>query len=380
MSMAALATHCTQLTSLRLEQTYVGDEGVQKILAACPHLQELRVAGCSTHSWMLPAEYMFAGLSVSGLSKMAAGKGAGCKLTSLDLSCLAYEQPQEQQQQQQQQEVAGQAVLLPAATVVAATTAPAAGAGGGMAGAPTEGSAAAVVAAAALLGTSPGSSSSSSSDSRVESVDSSSSYSSVASAIARLSLDIPSSSSSRGRPGWVSSCSPGSTLLESPDSDCLLGSVSDQGDAISPAPSSDLSLSSAMAAVSLGGLSGFAPLIPVDWCSRLESLSLDWLKVPAEAPVLQGPLQATLRCCSSLGKLSLVGCAGDVDALLACVVDAGASLTRLNLQHSQVSVSVGLCVGGGGGALKGEGGMGLCVWGLHWAAAPFRLEAWRDAS
>jgi hypothetical protein len=354
-SMAALATHCTQLTSLRLEQTYVGDDGVQKILSACPLLQELRVAGCSTHSWMLPAEYMFAGLSVSGLSKMAAGKAAGAKLVSLDLSCLAYEQPQEQHQQQ----VAAATMLLPAAMAAATAAAPAAAAAAAAADAAVGASGAAAVAAAALLGTSPASSSSSSSSSSsgiaADGVDSSSSYSSVASAIARLSLDSPSSSSSsssnssRGRHGRDSSCSPGSSrLLDSPGSESLLASSPDQEDTLSPAPSSELSLSPAVTgALPLSGLGFCDPLIPADWCSRLESLSLDWLKVPAEAPVLQGPLQATLRLCSSLVKLSLVGYAGGVDALLVCVADAGASLTRLNLQHSQVSVGgAWVCVTG----------------------------------
>jgi hypothetical protein len=83
-----------------------------------------------------------------------------------------------------------------------------------------------------------------------------------------------------------------------------------------------------------GGTS-YAPLIPPDWCSRLQGLSLDWLKVDGQ--MLQGPLQATLRCCSSLRKLSLVGYPGSVDALLSCVADAGAAVTHLNLQHSQVN-------------------------------------------
>jgi hypothetical protein len=315
--MAALAAHCTQLTSLRLEQTYVGDEGVQKILAACPLLQELRVAGCSTHSWMLPAEYMFAGLSVSGLSKMAAGNGVGAKLTSLDLSCLAYEQQQEQP--------AEQALLLPAAAAAVAAL---------------EAAAAATAAAAAVSSPASSSGSSSSSADGVDS-SSSSSYSSVATAIARLSLDSPgssnsSSSSARSRCSWNGSPT-SSTLLQEADAQL---STSDQADS-SRNPGLDLSQNPSVRM--------FEPLIPADWCSRLNSLSLDWLKVPMEGRVLQGPLQATLMCCSSLAKLSLVGYNGIVDALLSCVADAGAAVTQLNLQHSQVRSSVvcafkcGLC-------------------------------------
>jgi hypothetical protein len=56
-----LARHCSDLRSLRLEQTYVGDEGVGALVKGCRQLQELRVAGCSPHCWMLPAELMFPG-------------------------------------------------------------------------------------------------------------------------------------------------------------------------------------------------------------------------------------------------------------------------------------------------------------------------------
>jgi hypothetical protein len=289
--MAALAAHCTQLTSLRLEQTYVGDEGVQKILEACPMLQELRVAGCSTHSWMLPAEYMFAGLSVSGLSKMAAGKGVGAKLKSLDLSCLAYEQQQEQPVEQ--------ALLLPAAAAAAVAALEAVAV------------VSATTAAASIFTSSRGSSSSSSADGAESSR---SSYSSVATAIARLSLDRSGSSSSS------------STLVEEAD---LQLSTSDQAGSTRH-PGLEVSQSQTHS----GRIC--ESLLPADWCSRLNSLSLDWLKVPMEGRVLQGPLQATMRCCSSLAKLSLVGYNGDVDALLSCVADAGAAVTHLNLQHSQV--------------------------------------------
>lgn len=78
------------------------------------------------------------------------------------------------------------------------------------------------------------------------------------------------------------------------------------------------------------------PLIPADWCSRLTSLSLDWLKVDGD--LLQGPLQATLGLCGQLQKLSLVGYQGCVDALLPCVAASGAAVTHLNLQHSQVNL------------------------------------------
>ena len=46
---------------LRLEQTYAGDEGVEKVVRSCRQLRELRVAGCSPHCWMLPTELMFPG-------------------------------------------------------------------------------------------------------------------------------------------------------------------------------------------------------------------------------------------------------------------------------------------------------------------------------
>jgi len=318
-AMAALAAHCTQLTSLRLEQTYVGDEGVHKVLTACPLLQELRVAGCSTHSWMLPAEYMFAGLSVSGLSKMAAVQGVGSKLTSLDLSCLAYEQQQEQ--------LAVSELLLPAAAAAAAVAAAAVAAVGAgpaaeAAGAAAAGSsvaAAAAAAAAALLATSPeGSSHSSSSGIGIpfgaDSSSSPGSSSSISSAVARLSLDSNSDSDR------ASSCSPepkkpwgssehGADDIQQLDCDQNPGFVS----------------------------SPLQPLIPADWCARLSSLSLDWLKV--DGAVLQQPLQATLRCCNTLTRLSLIGYHGDVDALLPSVADAGAPLSHLNLQHSQVCCS-----------------------------------------
>jgi hypothetical protein len=305
--MAALAAHCTQLTSLRLEQTYVGDEGVQKILEACPMLQELRVAGCSTHSWMLPAEYMFAGLSVSGLSKMAAGKGVGAKLKSLDLSCLAYEQQQEQPVEQ--------ALLLPAAAAAAVAALEAVAV------------VSATTAAASIFTSGRGSSSSSSADG----ADSSrSSYSSVATAIARLSLDrsgsSSSSSSTSSTRSWNGTPASSSTLVEEAD---LQLSTSDQAGSTRH-PGLEVSQSQTHS----GRIC--ESLLPADWCSRLNSLSLDWLKVPMEGRVLQGPLQATMRCCSSLAKLSLVGYNGDVDALLSCVADAGAAVTHLNLQHSQV--------------------------------------------
>jgi hypothetical protein len=351
-AMAVLAAHCTQLTSLRLEQTYVGDEGVQKLLAAFPLLQELRVAGCSTHSWMLPAEYMFAGLSVSGLSKMAAAPGIGAALTSLDLSCLAYEQPLAQPPAA----AVMQESLLPGA--VAAVTAAVAAAGEVPVAAVAAGSSVAASTAAALLSSSPTPSSSvgssASSSAMIGSDDggssSSSSFTSVASAIARLSLDSSSSSSRCSstssspvrRPSWDGSTSSSSSHLlqpmqpttythqpgSSPSSTC--SSVRDPGNFTTPQQSSP----SPTAAPTSTDLTVHPPLIPVDWCGRLTSLSLDWLKV--DGSMLQGPLEATLRACGSLKKLSLVGYSGDVDGLLGCVADAGAAVTQLGLQHSQV--------------------------------------------
>jgi hypothetical protein len=315
-AIAALAAHCCQLTSLRLEQTYVGDEGVQKILAACPLLQELRVAGCSTHSWMLPAEYMFAGLSVGGLSRMAAGNGVGSQLTSLDLSCLAYE-PQQQQEQQQEPTSAAQLLTV---TADAAAAAPVAAVGPGVQAVPAGGAVSVVAAAMSLLATSPGSSSSSIlSSSPVASDDSSSSsgYGSVASAIARLSLDSSSSSSGTAKAlSWEGAGNPAS-----------------QSTACCPATDSQEAVN-----ISIKGVCFAPPLIPADWCSRLTTLSLDWLKVDGD--LLQGPLQSTLGLCENLQRLSLVGYQGCVDALLPCVAASGAALTHLNLQHSQVGPQV----------------------------------------
>jgi hypothetical protein len=342
--MAVLAAHCTQLTSLRLEQTYVGDEGVQKLLAACPLLQELRVAGCSTHSWMLPAEYMFAGLSVSGLTKMAAAPGVGAALTSLDLSCLAYEQPLAQPPAAVMQEL-----LLPGAVAaVAAVTAAVAAAGEVPVAA---GSAVAASTVAALLSTSPTPSSSgsiASSGATIGSDDgrsSSSSFTSVASAIARLSLDSASSSSSspvrKASCSWDGSASSSTSLLPADvpqsnhghqlgSSPSTCSSPQDPGNSTTPQRSSP----SPTAAATSTDLIVHQPLIPVDWCGRLVSLSLDWLKV--DGSMLQGPLEATLRACGSLKRLSLVGYSGDVDGLLGCVADAGAGVAQLGLQHSQV--------------------------------------------
>jgi hypothetical protein len=73
-----IATHGRQLQRLRLEQTYVGDVGVAALARACTRLTELRIAGCSPHCWMLPAELMFPGeWSDAGLA------GCCCKHTAV---------------------------------------------------------------------------------------------------------------------------------------------------------------------------------------------------------------------------------------------------------------------------------------------------------
>jgi hypothetical protein len=59
--------------------------------------------------------------------------------------------------------------------------------------------------------------------------------------------------------------------------------------------------------------------------------------------VLQPHLTATLQQCPNLTRLSLVGYQGSVDALLQAVAGAGAVLSQLNLQHSQVT-DAGLAV------------------------------------
>lgn len=176
---------------------------------------------------------------------------------------------------------------------------------------------------------SPGSSHHTSSGASVGSSNSSSNSSSpsssVSSVLAALSLHSNSSSSS---------CTVGGGLTLSPGKGCsqaqalvddTVQTSSDQTPP--PCSSEDVSVDGHLHPCC-------APLIPADWCARLTSLSLDWLKV--EGAVLQGPLLATLGCCSSLCKLSLVGYHGDVDALLPAVAAAGASIKTLNLQHSQV--------------------------------------------
>jgi hypothetical protein len=257
-AVADLAMHCTQLTSLRLEQTYVGDQGVGKVLAACPNLRELRVAGCSTHSWMLPADYMFAGLSVAGLKKVAAVKGAGAKLTSLDLSCLALEQQQEQQE----------APVLPAG-----------------------------IAAATVV---------------VNNAANSNGSSNTADAAAQQQAAVTAARSSSS----------------SSSSDAAGGTSSSS---LVPLQQAQESLASRLLSPLL--------LIPAAWCLQLTSLNLDWLKVDGSA--LQESLVATLQCCSSLHRLSLVGYQGSVDGLLAAASEAAgprAGIKQLNLQHSQVRV------------------------------------------
>eukprot|EP00878_Enallax_costatus_P020469 GHUV01021643.1.p1 GENE.GHUV01021643.1~~GHUV01021643.1.p1 ORF type:complete len:610 (+),score=106.89 GHUV01021643.1:124-1953(+) len=81
-------------------------------------------------------------------------------------------------------------------------------------------------------------------------------------------------------------------------------------------------------------------ILPIAWCNRLTSLSLDWLKVDGQP--LQIPLENTLSHCNNLSRLSLVGYQGNVDRLLASVAAAGGSkqasgLRQLNLQHSQIT-------------------------------------------
>ncbi len=53
-----------------MEQTYAGDAGVALVARRCRRLRELRVAGCSPHCWMLPAELMFEGLSTTGAVRL----------------------------------------------------------------------------------------------------------------------------------------------------------------------------------------------------------------------------------------------------------------------------------------------------------------------
>jgi hypothetical protein len=53
------------------------------------------------------------------------------------------------------------------------------------------------------------------------------------------------------------------------------------------------------------------PLLLPQLAAPLQGLHLDWCKV--EAATLQPHLLATLRCCSSLRSLSLIGYQGDIE-------------------------------------------------------------------
>jgi hypothetical protein len=237
-AVADLATHCTQLTSLRLEQTYVGDAGVARVVAVCPHLRELRVAGCSTHSWMLPAEYMFAGLSVEGLRQVAAAaaRGAGRQLTSLDLSCLALEQQHEAHEEAVLPAgIAATTVVVNSAANNALAVVSGAGAGGG-----SESSTGRAHAAAAGQR------------------DDGQPASSDASAAA----DNNAAGGSGGSGGGSGGSGGGSGEAEQH--------------------------------VLARRLASPLLLLPGSWCQQLVQLSLDWLK--DQGGTLQEPLAATLRC------------------------------------------------------------------------------------
>eukprot|EP00879_Flechtneria_rotunda_P027195 GHRR01029075.1.p1 GENE.GHRR01029075.1~~GHRR01029075.1.p1 ORF type:complete len:541 (+),score=200.10 GHRR01029075.1:907-2529(+) len=307
--MTTLAQHCTQLTSLRLEQTYVGDEGVTKVLNSCPGLKELRVAGCSTHSWMLPAEYMFAGLSVDCLMKLArqplAGQPlaeqppmVGPELTSLDLSCLTVDLP---------------TALWPAAgSPVLAAAFEAAGA-----------DVVAAIITGASLHSAVGSSNSSSSVLQTG----------EASNDSEMAL-VNVAASSGSEPSQEDDCSSSSSSWGLGSRHTLQQSAGchqqQQAAHIGyTAPAMDQVVPSQT-------LPSNIPLvIPVTWCAQLVALSLDWLK--ADGEVLQANLFKTLTHCSRLQQLSLVGYQGNADQLLAAAAMAGAHLTSINLQHSQVT-------------------------------------------
>jgi hypothetical protein len=82
-----IATHGRQLQRLRLEQTYVGDTGVAALTRSCTRLTELRIAGCSPHCWMLPAELMFPGEMDAALPAAAAAAVGAAVCAASILPC-----------------------------------------------------------------------------------------------------------------------------------------------------------------------------------------------------------------------------------------------------------------------------------------------------